>query len=908
MSSWGAARAIRAASARKRARLSAVSRGNLALALGPPIGSAVFVEHVRTYDLVRVRERHRVDERWADSEDRNVPTTVDGRNRLDTIAQGSRDCARRLGDRLKDRVFAEIFPGLARGFIQDRGQRLGILRPPGEDELGRVFEATLTLLYRLLFLSYAEARELLPVREPAYRKISLERITVQVAEQVGTVAPELPERLKTFSETETTLYDRLTRLFTVIDKGDSAFNLPRHRGALFLTCPDANEDNRWRRIAQFLIEHKVPNRHLASAIASLARDRDQTSDDLIFVDYKSLEVRHFGSIHEDLLQCGLKVAEEDLASTTRNGRNIHVPLSEVRSLYPRRTGLRLAVRAGEVYLTGDNSKRKAAGAYYTPDPVVDYIVEHTVGPALEEKLRTLRPAEDLADELFDFKVLDPAMGSGHFLVATVDFLTNRLLDFLNRFPRNPVQSLLEKERRRILNDLADQGVTIDPERLSDINLLRRHILKHCVYGVDLDPLAVELAKVALWLDASPPGAPLSFLDHHLQCGDSLFGASPDVVPGPAGFDAVIGNPPYAGHKGDFDARPLARLFQVCRHYPNYATAFLELALRLLRARGRFGMIIPKSIQYVDSWRAARQMITTTHRLDRLVDVSRAFDGVLLEQTICVGARSAAADGYLAAVLSTDGLENHRRVPLSVCHGIDSLPAAVDQRSLRLYERICSLGPRLGEISRTSQALGYQAHLKKKVSGSMLPIFRGKHVRPLHIDPTDDRIDESFLFKNGETTYTRKVSEMLRPKVVSQNIVAHVTRPKPRIRVISAPDESGVLCLNTVSTTILTDDAASIWYVSLVLNSSLASWFYHEFVFCRAVRTMHFDHCYAGKLPIAIPTSARLAEARDVVEAARRVSPHGDRQQAIDDFVFSAYGLTSAETRFIHEYCHGAGSP
>lgn len=95
---------------------------------------------------------------------------------LDRILQGSRDYAKRLGDRLKDRVFFTIFPHMAQGLLEDRKQRLGIEESPSREELDEVFEATLTLLYRLLFLLYAESRDLLPIREAPYQAASLKKI------------------------------------------------------------------------------------------------------------------------------------------------------------------------------------------------------------------------------------------------------------------------------------------------------------------------------------------------------------------------------------------------------------------------------------------------------------------------------------------------------------------------------------------------------------------------------------------------------------------------------------------------------------------------------------------------------------------------------------------------------------
>jgi hypothetical protein len=222
------------------------------------------------------------------------------------------------------------------------------------------------------------------------------------------------------------------------------------------------------------------------------------------------------------------------------------------------------IRKGHIYLENDKRERKATGSYYTPDYIVQYIVEHAVGPVLQEKFEAMRsklreaqkwhsdmvalakakgeptskyefgPVVEhkwgsLVDELFNVKILAPAMGSGHFLVEAVDYLTDKALDFLNAFPWNPVVAYLSRMQETILREMDEQGITIDAKRLTDVNLLKRHVLKRCIYGVDLNPMAVELAKVSLWLDCFTLGAPLSFLDHHLRCGNSLIGVTVQEV-------------------------------------------------------------------------------------------------------------------------------------------------------------------------------------------------------------------------------------------------------------------------------------------------------------------------------------------------------------------------------------------
>ena len=489
---------------------------------------------------------------------------------LDTVAAGSRDYAKQVEERLKKRVFEHIVPHLAMGFLTDRKERLGKTEAPTAVELEEIREACLTLLYRLLFLLYAESRDLLPIWESPYFEKSLRKLQKGIAEKAGTAEDEVDDKLHAaYRDDQAALYDRLAELFTAIDNGDPALNVPTYNGGLFLTQPEAADDSREARIARFLRTHKLPDRHLAQAIDRLSRDPDEKTFGMVFIDFKSLGVRQLGSIYEGLLEFRLKVATEDLTTVKQKGKEKVIPLTQAK-----RKRAEVAVRKGEVYLANDKGDRKASGSYYTPDHIVEYIVENAVGPVLAEKLEALRPAlrkaekthhrwaknlennvglvpedidprefvasktyaehKNLVEQVFDCKVLDPAMGSGHFLVEAVDFVTDKLLDLLNSFPHNPIATALERTRRSILESLADQGVAVDPDKLTDVHLLKRHVLKRCIYGVDLNPMAVELAKVSLWLDAFTLGAPLSFLDHHLRYGNSLIGemdVSQHILPG-----------------------------------------------------------------------------------------------------------------------------------------------------------------------------------------------------------------------------------------------------------------------------------------------------------------------------------------------------------------------------------------
>ena len=212
-------------------------------------------------------------------------------------------------------------------------------------------------------------------------------------------------------------------------------------------------------------------------------------------------------------------------------------------------------RQGEIVIRPNPYARKDSGSFYTPQELVDLIVDRTLQPLVEERLRAFEARStqlkgergpkaerraalerlDPAEAVLNLKVLDPAMGSGHFLVTAVDYLSDYIADLVEYAPAVPdwldgddayASPLVERAaaiRREISQRAQASGWVMDAAQLSDQAIVRRMVLKRCIYGVDKNPLTVELAKVSLWLYSFTVGAPLSFLDHHLRCGDSLLG-------------------------------------------------------------------------------------------------------------------------------------------------------------------------------------------------------------------------------------------------------------------------------------------------------------------------------------------------------------------------------------------------
>jgi len=401
-------------------------------------------------------------------------------------------------------------------------------------------------------LLYAESRNLLPVEEEGYYNVSLTKLKKDIYSDLNSLG------LDKMSKKSYVYWARLERLFNIIAEGEPDLNVPVYNGGLFET-PEGS----------FLSNHKMPDPFLAEAIELLTIDHeDEYSPGIIpFIDYSSLSVRHLGDIYEGLLEFHLQISEEEVVEVKEKGKSVWKKASEVKEgtrTYRRK-------KKGEVYIENSKHERKATGSYYTPHYIVEYIVKNTVGPVLEERLKRaeeilseleklyqkqrrqlkkpqdwkhwehpgepkgkymveiLQKEREVFETLFDIKVLDPAMGSGHFLVHTVDFISDKIISFLANYPENPVIRRIHEMRGEILADLKRQGVKIDESKLTEVNLIKRLVMKRCIYGVDLNDMAVELAKLSLWLDSFTLGAPLSFLDHHLKCGNSLIGTGIDEL-------------------------------------------------------------------------------------------------------------------------------------------------------------------------------------------------------------------------------------------------------------------------------------------------------------------------------------------------------------------------------------------
>lgn len=316
--------------------------------------------------------------------------------------------------------------------------------------VGDCFEQALTIVYRLLFLLFAEARALVPLWHPVYR----ESYSVETLRDLA----ERPSRTPG-------LWDALRAMARLAHAGCQAGDLrvTPFNGRLFAPARTPLAERRD-------LDDAAARRAVLALSTRAAPDRDGRER----IAYRELGVEQLGAVYETLLDYAPRIER--------------VPRTPGRARTPGRTPVQTIVT-----LESGSGLRKATGTFYTPQPIADYLVRRTLGPLVREAT---------PDRILQLRIVDPAMGSGAFLVAACRYLAGAYEDALVRAGGCHASDIDEAERVRI----------------------RRTIAERCLYGVDLNPMAVQLARLSLWLATLAVDRPLSFLDHRLQTGDSLLGA------------------------------------------------------------------------------------------------------------------------------------------------------------------------------------------------------------------------------------------------------------------------------------------------------------------------------------------------------------------------------------------------
>ncbi|WP_210360142.1 class I SAM-dependent DNA methyltransferase [Borreliella garinii] len=292
-------------------------------------------------------------------------------------------------------------------------------------------------------------------------------------------------------------YKKIITIFNLLDKGSDAIKFPIFNGGLFA------ED----KVKYLNNESLLSISELEEILVKILFFEEKNIKDEKFVEYSKLDPKSFGELYETLLEYDLRIADTTVHRIVEDGVYLIRTEEELKN---KKASKVATYYKGNIYLTSRSLDRKKSGAYYTPDDLTNFIVISSI----EEQLKTKSP--------LDIKIIDNSCGSGHFLISCLDYLTEKVWYELDKF--KDVKKELDKEYRAILKESEEYDVQ---DSISKELVLKRMLLKKCIYGVDINPISVEITMLSLWINTFIFGTPLSFIEHHIKVGNALLGYTKD---------------------------------------------------------------------------------------------------------------------------------------------------------------------------------------------------------------------------------------------------------------------------------------------------------------------------------------------------------------------------------------------
>ncbi|EPG4106362.1 Eco57I restriction-modification methylase domain-containing protein [Pseudomonas aeruginosa] len=362
----------------------------------------------------------------------------------------------RVRDGLRDGVEQALLT-FGQGFLQHPDNHaLRTALHDGTLSKDAFFQQLLRLVYRLIFVFTVEERGVLHPRSDSADAQAARRAYAEGYALIRLRELCLKRRARTRHDDQ---WQAIRIVFRGLAQGEPRLALPA-LGGLFAPaqCPDLDAAS-------------LDNAHLLAALQHLRWAKPTGAQSLVPVDYRNMGPEELGSVYESLLEL---VPAIDLPARTFG-----------------------FVGRTEEGSTAGNA-RKLTGSYYTPDSLVQELIRSALDPVIEQRLAA-NPTNP-TEALLAIRVIDPACGSGHFLLAAARRLAEKLAQLRS----------LE----------GGQEGAIQPQ---DYRHALREVVARCIFGVDRNPMAIELARMALWLEGYEEGRPLGFLDHHLQVGDALLG-------------------------------------------------------------------------------------------------------------------------------------------------------------------------------------------------------------------------------------------------------------------------------------------------------------------------------------------------------------------------------------------------
>ncbi|WP_104629094.1 Eco57I restriction-modification methylase domain-containing protein [Helicobacter bizzozeronii] len=354
--------------------------------------------------------------------------------------------------------------------FEEIGKALHARHP--DAKLEEIYENTLYFLFRLLFIAYFEDK---------FEDTLKEHICFKDYLSVRKLLKMLGDRDNSYVG-----MGQLEQLFTIYNEGNENYAMPLFDGGLFEP----------EKTALFKKGKIISDKLLKQILTHLLYYGESQRG------YATLSVVHLGSIYEGLMSYFFALADEELHYCTTPKGEGYYDNDDYQKIQKQAKKTQHYAK-GQIYLKNTSNSRKSSGSFYTHEDITKSLVEHALAGLND-------------DNVLNFKILDNACGSGAFLIEALNQASQKALGFENLRP------LLQEE----INTLSAQVQAYNPAyEVDEAAILKRLLLKKMIYGVDVNPFSIELAKLSLWIDSFIFGTPLSFLEHHIKCGNALIGCS-----------------------------------------------------------------------------------------------------------------------------------------------------------------------------------------------------------------------------------------------------------------------------------------------------------------------------------------------------------------------------------------------
>lgn len=392
-----------------------------------------------------------------------------------------------------------------------------------ESSLEQVYENALYFIFRLLFIAYFEDKfdDVLEKHSCFKQRISLYALLNEIQNNEIKQAKDSPKPTS-YTKHQAPKHKsyigiaRLEEIFRIYNEGNPNYDMPLFNGGLFdstktalLATPKIFSDTDLIEILETLF-------YYTDSLNTYKRD------------YRTLSVAHLGTIYEGLLSYFFDKADEDIfylvyapkirgkAKGKAKSQDIiegYFDSYDYEKIAKTHTIHRIQnYKKGQIYLKNTSNSRKSTASFYTPESITKFLCQE----ALQESIKTTLNDKNI----LRFKILDNACGSGHFLIESLNAITKIVLESFDSFPS--FKTLYEREKDNITQNITEY---IKDYQIDESDIIKRLLLKRVIFGVDVNPFSIELSKLSLWIDSFIFGTPLSFLEHHIKCGNALIGTS-----------------------------------------------------------------------------------------------------------------------------------------------------------------------------------------------------------------------------------------------------------------------------------------------------------------------------------------------------------------------------------------------